>query len=477
MLAEVYRSLWVVGEVQRARATQRGHLYFELVEKGQGDTVVGKIDAVLWRTDHTRVARVLRGEGQQIEAGQQIRCRGQIDYYPPAGRLQLVVREVDPLFALGLLERRRRETLAQLEAAGLLERNRALSLPALPLSLLLITSAGSAAYHDFLAGLAASGYGFRVQVASCAVQGANAEPELSRALGVPASATDGTPGFDAVVMVRGGGSRSDLAAFDSRDVAEAVARCPLPVLTGLGHEIDHSVADVAAHQAFKTPSEVATFLVDRVARGETTVAELGSQLVYTAGTRLESARRALGQAHATARLAQNQVRAASERLESCARRCQQAASRRIATSRSGIASTTRQVALSASRALARQSQLAPRTAERINERARARLALASAVIDGHQRLFAELSPARILARGFSITRQADGSLLCHAAAATVGVELATEVADGVVRSRVMPAGAPGPPVPRRASSANESPARENPCEGARSRLAKEESGR
>ncbi len=437
MLVEVYRSLWVVGEVQRARATQRGHLYFELVEKGDGDTVVGKIDAVLWRTDHTRVARALRKEGQQIEAGQQIRCRGQIDYYPPAGRLQLVVREVDPLFSLGLLERRRRETLAQLESAGLLERNSALSLPDLPLSLLLITSAGSAAYHDFLAGLAASDYGFRVQVASCAVQGANAERELSRALGSVAAGPDAATHLDAVVVIRGGGSRSDLAAFDSREVAEAVARCPLPVLTGLGHEIDHSVADVAAHQAFKTPSAVATFLVDRIAHAETTVGELGSQLVYTAGNRLEAARRTLDHAATTARLAQKQVRAASEKLESSARRAQQAASRRISGGRSAIASTARQMTVSASRTLVRRAQLAPRTVERISERARARLALASAVVDGHQRLFAELSPARVLARGFSITRQADGSLLRHAAAATAGAELATEVADGVVRSQVV----------------------------------------
>ena len=119
MLVDSFAGLWVAGEVQRARPSQRGHLYFELVEKGRGDRIVGKLDAVLWRTAHQRVRRTLAASGLEIADGHQIRCWARVDFYGPAGRLQLIVQDVDPLFTLGLLERRRRETLAALAAAGL----------------------------------------------------------------------------------------------------------------------------------------------------------------------------------------------------------------------------------------------------------------------------------------------------------------------------------------------------------------------
>jgi hypothetical protein len=138
-LGEAFSSLWVAGEVQRFRESQRGHVYFELVEKDASDGVCGKLEAVVWARDWLRVRRILVASGQRVEEGMAIRCRGGIDFYGVGGRLQLVVREIDPVFTLGMLERRRRETLAALEAAGLLDLNRALALPAPPLSVALVT--------------------------------------------------------------------------------------------------------------------------------------------------------------------------------------------------------------------------------------------------------------------------------------------------------------------------------------------------
>ena len=258
-LAEAYASVWVVGEVERVRRSQRGHLYFELVEKGVGDRIVGKLDGVVWRSQYQRLRRRLRRSGQEIVNGLTMRCRARVDFYPEGGRLQLIVEDVDPLFTLGLLERRRRETLAALEAAGLLARNRGLALPEVPLEVGLVTSEGSAAYHDFLTGLAESGYGFRVSFVHAAMQGGEAEREVPAAL-----ERLGRLGLDVVVLVRGGGSRVDLAAFDSRRIAEAIAGSRWPVLTGLGHEIDRAIADAVSHTAFKTPTKVAEFLVEKV---------------------------------------------------------------------------------------------------------------------------------------------------------------------------------------------------------------------
>ena len=131
----------------------------------------------------------------------------------------------------------------------------------MPLRIGLVTSAASVAYHDFLDELDASGFAFRVGVCDVRVQGANAPHRVVWALRRLARISSA---LDAVVLVRGGGSRADLAPFDSDDVARAIAAMPLPVLTGIGHEIDRSVADEVAHTASKTPTASAQVLVERV---------------------------------------------------------------------------------------------------------------------------------------------------------------------------------------------------------------------
>ncbi|KAB2950622.1 MAG: exodeoxyribonuclease VII large subunit, partial [Thermoanaerobaculia bacterium] len=266
LVREAFDSVWVAGEIARFRPSASGHQYFDLVEKGEGDRIVGTLQAVVWRGEWARLRPVLERAGERLADGLAVRCRVTLDFYPPGGRLQAQVREIDPTFTLGELERRRRETIAGLEASGLLAANRARALPELPLAIGLVSSQGSAAYHDFLATLAESGFGFRVLFVHAAVQGAEAEREVVSALELLGAAP-----VDAIALVRGGGSRTDLAAFDSRAVAEAVARSPKPVLTGLGHEIDVSVADLTAHRAFKTPTKVAEFLVARLAEGEIAV--------------------------------------------------------------------------------------------------------------------------------------------------------------------------------------------------------------
>jgi exodeoxyribonuclease VII large subunit len=164
-LGEAFPSVWVVGEMHRIRPSAKGHLYFELVEKGAQDDIVGRLEGVIFRSDLVRVKAILRRSGMELLEGRDLRCRGSVDVFAASGRLQLVVRDVDPVFSLGSLERRRREILAALESAGLLDRNRALPMPPLPLRIGLVTSPESAAYHDFMSSLRASGYAFEVVLA------------------------------------------------------------------------------------------------------------------------------------------------------------------------------------------------------------------------------------------------------------------------------------------------------------------------
>jgi len=386
-LGEAFPSVWVVGEAQRVRPSARGHLYFELIEKGERDEIVGKLDAVIWKTDFAKIQRLLAVSEQRLSDGVQVRCRASLDFYAPSGRLQLCVREVDPAFTLGLLERRRRETLAALTAAGLLELNRGLPLPDLPLSVALITSHGSAAYHDFLSGLAESGYGFRVLFLHAAMQGREAEREVVSALAALARL-----GVDCAVLIRGGGSRTDLAAFDSRAIAEAIARAPFPVLTGLGHEIDRSIADLAAHAAFKTPTKVAEFLVERMALADQALTDLRQALARQALEPLRAGREALGRAERGVSLARLRLAAAAARVEEHAR------------------------------ALGRLG--------------RSVLREAAATLQGLERLCLQLAPERTLERGFSLTRDAAGRLVRQPEQVRPGDLIATRVAGGGFRSRV-----------------------------------------
>ncbi len=376
--------------MQRLRPSAAGHQYFDLVEKGEGaarDQVVGVLSAVIWKGEYQRLRPVLERAGERLAEGLRIRCRVSVDFYPPGGRLQIQIREIDPTFTLGDLAQRRLETLAALAEAGLMERNKALELPPLPLAIALVTSVGSAAYHDFLATLRESGYAFRVLAVHSAVQGAEAERSLPGALALAAASP-----CDCVVLIRGGGAKSDLAVFDSQAVAEAVARAAKPVLTGLGHEIDEAVADLVAWRSFKTPTKVAEELVARIANAEAAADRLREQMMRQAR---------LAVAEAGGRLARAERRAVAAR----ARLAQ--AGLRLAT-----------------------------LAEGLRRVARHRLRSAEQQLASWARLVAELAPARTLARGFSITRDAAGAVLRDPAAVAAGTAIATELAAGLLFSRV-----------------------------------------
>ncbi|MDA8017731.1 MAG: exodeoxyribonuclease VII large subunit [Thermoanaerobaculia bacterium] len=431
VLGEVFPGLWVRGEVHRPRVSQRGHLYFELVEKGHGDRIVGKLDAVLWRTDHQRVRAELESTGQEIAEGHEIRCFGQIDLYPPSGRLQLVARHIDPLFSLGELERRRRSTLRTLAQAGLLEANQKLHLPELPLRIGLVTSENSAAYHDFLTSVRDGGYAFDVVFVHASTQGPRAELEVASALDLLAELR---PVLDVIVLVRGGGSRSDLASFDSRRIAEAVARCSRPVICGLGHEIDRSIADLVCHTSVKTPTEAATLLVDRVRDAEDRLLGTRRELASAAQRALGHAEKRLQRLDRIARNSSHALAASRRQLETAARSLDLLARRRIRESAESLDQLDSRLVPTTQRALERAAARRQDVAKQLIRTAGGRLQQQAAVLDGLERLTQGLSPQRLLERGYSVTRGPTGHVVTHPDQIRSGDLLETRVAGGSLSS-------------------------------------------
>jgi exodeoxyribonuclease VII large subunit len=443
----VVRSLpgehWVRGEVQGLRPNRSGHQWFELVDPGDPDPMLdtgpARIQTVIWGGTWRRLqgGRLRRAPGFELRNGVEVRLRGHLEFWKEGGRLQFVISDVDPDFTLGVLAVSRDRVLRSLAEDGLLERNRSLELATVPLEVGLVTSHGSAAYHDFLQELAASRLGFRVHHVHSVVQGPGAEVSVARALRHLA----GLP-LDVVALVRGGGSRTDLAVFDAERIARAVALMPVPVLTGIGHEIDTSVVDVVAHASYKTPTACAAAIVERVHDFLGVLHERWDALAeHVDGHLVEADDRLAARARRIAVATRHRVTVADQVLEHRAHRLGRAARQEIRR-----ADHTSERAADRVRTLAHvHLERADGTLARASDRIRAERLGQLLNVEGHRldTLTARLAandPQRVLARGWSLTRTADGRIVRRTADAPVGAELHTMLADGKLVSRVVEQG-------------------------------------
>ena len=249
--------VWVRGEVTGYRRTSGGAAFFRLADP---DVDEAALDVAGRGRVMAEVDRVLGATGVGgLRSGVEIRARGTVGIERRNSVLRLSLLEVDPAFTAGRLAIDRAEVIRRLTADGSLAANALLPVPLVPLRVGLVTSRGSAAHGDFLDQLRRSPYRFAVKTAHVSVQGETAPDQLAAAL------SRFSPNLvDVLAVVRGGGSKLDLAVFDTETVARAVANATVPVVTGIGHEIDHSVADEAAAFAVKTPSAAGEWLVSRV---------------------------------------------------------------------------------------------------------------------------------------------------------------------------------------------------------------------
>ncbi len=420
-LADAFpRKVWVRGEIAQYRASANGHVYFDLVEKDErGGHVRAKLSVALFRKDRQGVNRTLRAADVALADGVEVRIRARIDFYPAGGRLQLIMDAVDPVFTVGKLAAERARVLKVLAAEGLLGRQRELALPLVPLRVGLVTSGGSAAYHDFVAELGATGHAFRIVLADVRVQGQSAGRRIVYGL-----RSLGALDLDVVVVARGGGARSDLAAFDDELVARAIAACPVPVVTGIGHEVDRTIADEVAHTCAKTPTAAAGVLIEAVDDFSSVLGRIAHRVSLRARGACTVARRDLLARSTRVRRTVPVVLDRERRtIDGRRRRVVEAGGRRARDASARVAGAQRAITTSAVRGLREES----RRLEAAEDRLRA------------------LDPRRVLERGYTITRTSEGKTVRRAADAPVGSVLDTETGDGTVRSRVEGhQGGPGP---------------------------------
>lgn len=422
LLVNVFgEQVWIEGEIRNLKRSAKGHVYFDLAEPGpESDPTRPVVAVALFASDRLSVNEHIRraGAAMRMSDGVRVRIRGRLNLYGPRSTLQVLMSGIDPSYTLGVLSQDRDRVLALLSAEGLLERNAMVPAAQIPLKVAIVTSLNSAAHADAVEELRGSGLGFRVTVLDARTQGPDAPGAIAAAL-----AAASTIGVQVVLLVRGGGARTDLAAFDTEVVARAIAASPVPVITGIGHEIDRTVADDVAHRAHKTPTAAAASLVEEVRAVTRHVETVAAQLPAATRGRLRRVELELGTiSHRAGRSAGHHLRSATRELDRLDGAIGVATSGLIDSATEALDQLSARVAPAALQRLVRSAEML----DSLAARARAH------------------DPRLAMARGWSITRGPDGRVLRSVANLSPGDVLSTTVPDGTVLSEVAddPTGAP-----------------------------------
>ena len=380
--------VWVRGEI--AKVYEKGHLYVDLVDAGGGtDTRRPVLNAHCWTSVWGPLKRRLAEQGVTLSPGLVVTFCGYVDIYAPQGRLGFTVTAVDAAGLLGDVARRRAELIARLGAEGLLETNKRVPLSPVPLRVGLVASPATEGFHDFTGQLLASGYSFDVALVTTTVQGEAAPPQIVAAIERLDAA-----GVDVICVVRGGGSKGDLACFDDERVARAIAGAQTPVWTGIGHTGDESVADLVAHTRAITPTKLGEELAARVGEWEQRAVRGPAQRLHLAQEAiLEEARVFLDERRRT------MIFAVRDRLRAEARHL-------------GV------------------------LRERLGWYQRHVLDAAASSIATTRQLLAAYDPHRRLAQGWALVERPDGTRISSVGSVDVGEGIVVTVSDGRLEARV-----------------------------------------
>ena len=285
--------VWVSAEVADLKINASGHCYIELIEKNEKTGATeAQARATIWRSQvMSTIGRFEQETGQRLTKGMKILFKATVQYHAIYG-MSLQIQQIDALHTIGDMERRRQITIEQLQKEGVWDLNRKQELPEVVQRVAVISSATAAGYQDFMNELRRGAYRIETELFEATMQGERCDESIVAALYAIA---DRTEEFDAIAIIRGGGSTSDLECYNSYPLAFTVTQMPLPVLTGIGHDKDTSVTDMVAHTMLKTPTAVAQWISGRAADFDgmleyyaISLRDICRQSTHSAALRLES---------------------------------------------------------------------------------------------------------------------------------------------------------------------------------------------
>lgn len=423
LLESGFGAVWVEGEISNFARPSSGHWYFSLKDRD------AQLRCAMFR-GRNNLTRFTPKDGQRVMG------YGRVTLYEPRGDYQMVIEQLEDAGA-GALQRAFEELKARLAAEGLFAQERKRALPTVPRRIGVITSPTGAAIRDILHILARRFPAVPVLIYPVPVQGAAAAPAIVAALELAAARAE----CDVLILARGGGSLEDLWAFNDERVARAMAKSPLPLISGIGHEVDFTIADFVADVRAPTPSGAAQLVVPDVRTWLQRLDQFTQR--FAAGMRrqlgdersqLTQLLQRLKRAHPGARLQQT-----SQRLDELESRLQGALQRRLREAALRLENATR--ALTRMHPGARIQQYALRLGQldaRLQFALQTRLRTASARLESAARALQAVSPLSTLGRGFAVlTRTGDGALISAAEQIAPGEEFDARLAHGSLRARVL----------------------------------------
>ena len=406
---------WVRAEMSDVRTNaSSGHCYLEFIEKNPiTGQLVARARGSIWAKTFRMLKPYFEMEtGQMFASGLKVLVKVSVEFHELYG-YSLTVLDIDPAYTLGDMLRKRMEIIRQLKEEGVFTLNKELPFPVLPKRIAVITSPTAAGYEDFLNQLAnnKAGYPFYPKLFPALMQGERTEESVIAALDRIYHHIDC---FDVVVIIRGGGSTSDLNSFDSYLLAATCAQFPLPVITGIGHERDDTILDMVAHTRMKTPTAVAEFLIGRM---------------DAAAEELEDLQQEVSELASTILLKQKNF------LQLLGARLPVIVTNRIERNRSFLQMAGNKLPASASAMLLRRRSTLESLQMQLQNRAASRLAEGTRFIPLTEQFIKMASPDYVLKRGYSLSLK-DGKIIKHATDLNPGDELVTRFADGDVKSIV-----------------------------------------
>ncbi|WP_422359027.1 exodeoxyribonuclease VII large subunit [Reichenbachiella sp.] len=266
------RSYWIIAEIGQINLHGNGHCYLELVEK-ENNFVKAKSRGTIWANVFREIHPWFVSQtGTELKQGMKVLFNASLEFHEVYG-LSLNIRDIDANFTIGERERKKQETLNQLEAEGIIDMNHSLELVLVPQRLAVISSESAAGYEDFINQFESNPYQYQatLDLYPATMQGDSAPQSIIEALH---KIHESELGYEAIILIRGGGSKMDLDCFDDYDLCAHLAQFPLPIITGIGHERDQSIADLVAHTRLKTPTSVAEFLIARMLSFESEINQI-----------------------------------------------------------------------------------------------------------------------------------------------------------------------------------------------------------
>lgn len=429
-------AVWITAEITEIQVNSSGHCYLQLADKQESDeAIVATARGTIWAfTFRTLRPYFETTTGRSLAKGMKVMLNVEVVFHELYG-YSLNVRDIDPTYSVGDLERRKREILLQLEEEGIIRMNRELEFPLLPKNIAVISSPTAAGWGDFMNHLEKNPYGYRfhVKLFPALMQGEKATASVIAALD---RIYEYEALFDVVVIIRGGGAQTDLGCFDSYEMAANIAQFPLPVIAGIGHERDETIVDQVAHLRVKTPTAAAAFLIE-------VFREQDGKLEGIQGDFVNGIQELLHEQHARQlvavsefkRLVQAMLTANSTRLTLLSQRIKHASESYLRNQSATFEQLSSRMEHRTTLLLDRQrnriefagSTIRQKVARILTEHKR-RLEIASTTVR-------YVDPKKVLERGYSITRL-NGKAVKDAAHLKVGDVIDTEMAQGRVRSEV-----------------------------------------